>query len=109
MVQPVTDASFDTEVLASDTPVLVEFGASWCPPCRMIEPVLDSIAEERAGTLRVVSVDVDANPLLQMRYGALSVPTLLLFVAGAPVRHMVGYRPRNALLRSVDEALAAAA
>ena len=109
MLDHVTEASFDAEVIASATPVLVEFGATWCPPCRMIEPVLEAVAAERAGSLRVVSVDVDAQPGLQMRYGALSVPTLLLFVGGRPVRHAVGYRPKNALLRLVDEALAEAA
>jgi thioredoxin 1 len=106
MVMSVTDTVFDSEVLASPTPVLVEFGASWCPPCRMIEPVLEAVAEERGEGLRVVTVDVDTNPTLQARYGALSVPTLLLFVEGRPVLHMVGYRPKGALLRAVDEALA---
>jgi len=109
MLDHVTEASFDAEVIASATPVLVEFGATWCPPCRMIEPVLEAVAAERAGSLRVVSVDVDQQPALQMRYGALSVPTLLLFVNGRAVRHAVGYRPKNALLRLIDEALAEAA
>lgn len=109
MVQPVSDARFDAEVLASSTPVLVEFGATWCPPCRMIEPVLEAIAAERAGALRVVTVDVDDNPTLQTRYGALSVPTLLVFSGGNIVARMVGYRPKGALLRAIDDALQAPA
>lgn len=108
MVEHVTEASFDAEVVNSAIPVLVEFGATWCPPCRMIEPVLEDIAAERAGSLRVVSIDVDAEPGLQMSYNALSVPTLVLFVDGRPVHRAVGYQPKSTLLRVVDEALAAA-
>lgn len=105
MVNPVDDHTFDTTVITSDLPVLVEFGAAWCPPCRMIEPVLDAIAEERAGRIRVVTVDVDTSPLTQTRYGVLSVPTLLLFAGGRPVRQVVGYTAKSALLRIIDESL----
>ena len=109
MLGPVNDATFHTAVLASDIPVLVEFGASWCPPCRMIAPVLEAIAVERAGRLRVVTVDVDANPLLQVQYGVMSLPTLLLFVGHKPVSQVVGFTSKRQLLQVVDEALATAA
>jgi thioredoxin 1 len=109
MVTPTTDSTFDTDVLASDVPVLLEFGAAWCPPCRMIAPVLDDIAGERAGDLRVVTLDVDANPLTQARYGVMSLPTLLLFVRGTPIRQVIGFTSKGRLLQVVDESLAAAA
>jgi thioredoxin 1 len=109
MVEPVDDATFETAVIRSELPVLVEFGAGWCPPCRMLAPVLDELAVERSSTLRVVSVDVDANPLTQTRYGVMSLPTLLLFVGGAPVRQTIGFTSKGRLLEFVDEALAGAA
>jgi thioredoxin 1 len=107
MVNLVDDSTFDTNVIAADVPVLVEFGAAWCPPCRMIAPILDEIAAERSD-LRVVSVDVDASPITQTRYSVMSIPTLLLFVNGAPVRQVVGFTPKGRLLDLVDEALEAA-
>lgn len=109
MVTPTNDATFDTDVLASDVPVLLEFGAAWCPPCRMLAPVLDDIAGERAGDLRVVTMDVDVNPVTQARYGVMSVPTLLLFVRGTPIRQVAGFTSKGRLLQLVDESLAAAA
>ena|ERR1700690_4037848 len=109
MVNPVDDATFDTDVLESELPVLVEFGASWCPPCRMIAPVLEEIAADRAGTLRVVSVDVDANPMTQSRYAVMSLPTMLLFVRGTPVRQVIGFTSKGRLLAFLDETLATAA
>ncbi len=109
MVNPIDDRSFDTDVLGADTPVLVEFGASWCPPCRMLAPILEEIAAERADSLLVVSIDVDANPLTQARFGIMSLPTMLLFKAGQPLRQTVGLMPKGRLLQFVDEALATAA
>lgn len=109
MVNPIDDRSFDTAVLGADTPVLVEFGASWCPPCRMLAPILEEIAAERADSLLVVSIDVDANPLTQARFGIMSLPTMLLFKAGQPLRQTVGLMPKGRLLQFVDEALATAA
>jgi thioredoxin 1 len=109
MVNPVDDRTFDTDVLGAELPVLVEFGASWCPPCRMIAPVLEEIATERAGTLRVVSIDVDANPMTQTRYGVMSLPTMLLFVRGTPVRQVIGFMPKGRLLAFLDDTLATAA
>jgi thioredoxin 1 len=102
-VTTITDITFDAEVLGSELPVLVDFTASWCPPCRMIEPVLDQLAREEAGRLKVVRIDVDASPRAQAAYGVLSMPTLLLFRAGTPVTSLVGARP----LRRLRQDLAA--
>ncbi len=109
MLNAVDDATFDTDVLESGIPVLVEFGASWCPPCRMIAPVLEDIATERAGRLNVRSIDVDANPVTQTKYGVMSLPTMLLFVRGTPVREVIGLMSKGRLLQFVDEALETAA
>ena len=109
MVTTVDDSVFESDVLASDLPVLVEFGAAWCPPCRALAPVLEAIADERATDLRVVSIDVDANPITQARYGVMSLPTLLLFVGGRVVRQSIGFLPKGRLLAVVDEVLATAA
>ena len=105
MIATVTDASFARDVVASTTPVLVELGASWCPPCRAMAPVLAEIAREREGSLRVVTVDSDANPQIVERFGVMSVPTLLLFSGGRQVHRVVGYIAKPKLLRIVDETL----
>ncbi|MCF2532159.1 thioredoxin [Yinghuangia soli] len=103
-VPDVTDATFGAEVLSSDLPVLVDFTAAWCGPCRMISPVLDEIAAEET-RFRIVKVDVDANPETQAAYGVLSMPTLMLFKAGEPVKSIVGARPKQRLLRELADAL----
>src|SRR6185437_12121832 len=95
------DDSFARDVLSSTLPVLVEFTAAWCPPCRMIVPVLQKIADDEASRLRVVSIDVDANPLTTRAYGVMSMPTLALFVDGEPVVQFVGARPRAAIMRLI--------
>ncbi|MBO8195050.1 thioredoxin [Streptomyces oryzae] len=105
-MREVTDATFAEEVLRSDIPVLVDFTADWCPPCRMVAPVLAQIAEERADTLKVVSLDVDRNPETQAAYGVLSMPTLILFRNGEPARSVVGAQPKRRLVEQLglDEA-----
>lgn len=108
MVKTVDDATFDTEVLASDSPVLVEFGAAWCPPCRMLAPILEEVAEERSN-LRILTVDVDGNPQTQSRYRVMSLPTLLLFAGGKPLRQVIGLMSKGRLLAFIDEALEVAA
>jgi thioredoxin len=104
-VAAITDDDFADEVLASPIPVLVEFTADWCPPCRMIAPVLAAIAAERAGELRVVSLDVDHNPRTTAAYGVLSMPTMMLFRAGEPVKTLVGARSKLRLLQELDGVL----
>jgi thioredoxin 1 len=97
-----TDAAFATDVLASTQPVLVDFTAAWCGPCRMIAPVLTQIAEDESARLKIVSLDVDSNPETTRRYGVMSMPTLALFVGGEIVKQMVGARPRAAILRELE-------
>jgi thioredoxin 1 len=101
-VLQVTDETFAAEVLGSDIPVLVDFTADWCPPCRMIAPVLSQVAAEQQGKLKVVSLDVDTNPGTQAAYGVLSMPTLIVFRAGEPVKSLVGARPKRKLLQELD-------
>ena len=97
-----TDAAFAGDVLASSTPVLVDFTAAWCAPCRMIAPVLEQIASDEAGRLRVVSIDVDDNPVTTRNYQIMSMPTLALFVAGEMVTQLVGAKPHNAIMRELE-------
>jgi thioredoxin 1 len=104
-VAAVTDADFDTEVLAADRPVLVEFTADWCGPCRQLVPVLSAIAAEEADRIKVVQLDVDTNPEITARYAVLSTPTLMVFRDGGPVRSMVGARPKRRLLQELEDAL----
>jgi thioredoxin len=102
----VTDDTFAAEVLASDKPVLVDFWATWCPPCRMIEPVLAQIAEERADTLTIRKINSDENQRIAIDYQVLALPTLILFRDGEPIRTFVGARAKSALLADIDDALA---
>lgn len=104
-MQNVTDKDFDTEVLLSDIPVLVDFWAAWCPPCHQIAPVLEQIATERAGKLRIVKMDYDANPVTPSHYRVMGLPTMILFAGGRPVSSITGARPKAALLRDLDASL----
>lgn len=97
-----TDSSFATDVLTSQTPVLVDFTADWCPPCKMVEPVLEQIATEEAGRLNVVSIDVDANPATTLKYGVMSMPTLALFINGELVTQLIGARPRTVIMKALE-------
>jgi len=108
-LSPTNDAAFADDVLSGALPVLVEFTADWCPPCRMIIPVLQKIADDEASRLRVVPIDVDANPVTTRAYGVMSMPTLALFVAGKPVVQFVGARPRVAIMRLIEQYLPVAA
>ena len=86
----VTDATFDSEVLKSSTPVLVDFWAEWCGPCKMISPVLEEIADEHKGKLTIAKLNVDENPDVAMRYGVMSIPTLALFRGGREIARQAG-------------------
>jgi thioredoxin 1 len=97
MAQPVTEATFQQDVLESDEPVIVDFWAEWCGPCHMVSPILDQIAEERAGELRLVKVNVDEEEGLARRYGIVSIPTVVLFKGGQPVAATIGARPKAAI------------
>jgi thioredoxin 1 len=96
-----TDANFQQEVLKSEKPVLVDFWAVWCGPCRMIAPVVEEIAKEFQGKLKVGKLDVDHNPETAMQFGVRSIPTLLVFKGGRVVEQIVGALPRKSLLDKV--------
>ena len=101
MATAVTETTFEQEVIRSETPVIVDFWAEWCGPCRAVSPILEQIAEERADELRVVKVNIDEEPELQQRYGILSIPTILLFKGGEPAAAAIGAQPKSALERSL--------
>jgi thioredoxin 1 len=102
-VPEVTDADFAAEVIGSDLPVLVEFTADWCPPCRQMAPVLSALAEEEGDRLRIVQLNVDRNPATTHAYKVLSMPTFLVFRGGEPVKSMVGSRPKRRLLEELAD------
>lgn len=104
----INEANFETEVLKSAQPVLVDFWAEWCGPCKMLAPVLDEIATEQAGHAKIAKVNVDANPALAARYGIQSIPTLLFF-AGGEVRHQTVGSPGKKAIVAKLESLAVAA
>jgi thioredoxin 1 len=98
------DAHFDAEVLESELPVLVDFTAAWCAPCRIMDPLLAELAAER-DDLRIVQIDVDQNQATVARYGVMSMPTFMLFKDGAPAATFVGSRPKRRLAREIDEVI----
>ncbi len=101
----VTDSTFETEVLKSTRPVLVDYWAEWCGPCRQVAPVLEEIASEYAGKIDIVKLNVDDNPQVVRTYGIMNIPTLTVFKDGQVVKEIVGAKPKSALLRELEEFL----
>jgi thioredoxin 1 len=108
-ITEVSDSSFEKDVLQSDKPVLVDFWAAWCAPCRMLSPTVDAIAEKYATNARVVKVNVDDNPSISQRYGIKGIPTLILFKGGKEEERVVGATSKEAISRMIDKHVAATA
>lgn len=100
-----TDATFAEAIGSADKPVLVDFAAAWCGPCKMISPILDELSVEQADALQIVKIDVDANPETTMRYDVMSMPTLILFKDGVPQRKLVGARGKQHLLQDLADVI----
>ena len=107
--QVVTDQTFEQEVLKSDAPVLVDFWATWCGPCRMVGPVLEEVASEQGDKIRVVKLDVDANPITAGRFGVRAIPTMIVFKNGREADRIVGYHPKPQLMTKLTPHLTMAA
>jgi thioredoxin 1 len=105
-VTHVTDASFEAEVLKSSTPVLVDFWAPWCGPCRAIAPIVEELADDYDGRLKVVKVNVDDNPMTPARFGVRGIPNLIIVKGGQVKEQIVGAVPKQHLVRAVDNAIA---
>ncbi len=108
MANDVTEQTFEQEVLQSEKPVLVDFWAEWCGPCHAVAPVLDKIAEERQGELKLVKVNIDENQNLAIKYGIQSIPAMVLFKGGEPAAAAIGAQPKTALERALGLIEAAA-
>ncbi len=102
----ITDDTFEAEVINSDTPVLVDFWAEWCGPCKMIAPIVEELAEEMDGKVKFTKIDVDSNPKTATNYGIRGIPALLIFKEGKPVDQVVGAVPKSVLKSRLEEAVA---
>ena len=103
----VTDATFQQQVLTSQKPVLVDFWAPWCGPCKVVGPIVEELGTEYAGKVDVVKMNVDENPEVSTQFGIMSIPTLMVFKGGQPVKSTIGAQPKENLKRMLDEALTA--
>jgi thioredoxin 1 len=101
-IETLTDATFDENVKASDVPVLVDFWAEWCGPCKMISPILEEIAEEQGGKVRIAKLNIDDNLDVTRRFEVMSIPTLILFKDGEPAARLIGAKPKAALLEEIS-------
>ena len=105
-ISTLSDATFDEEIGAADEPVVVDFWAEWCGPCKMISPILEEIANEQGGKVRVAKLNVDDNPNVTRRYEVMSIPTLIVFRDGEPVRRLIGAKGKGQLLQELSEFIA---
>jgi len=100
-----SDSTFEADVLQSSQPVVVEFGAEWCHPCKQLEPIVEELALEWQGRVRVLKLDIDQNVATTMKYGIMGVPTLILFVAGEAKERLSGYQPKRKILEKLSPSL----
>jgi thioredoxin 1 len=98
----VTDDTFESEILQSGKPVLLDLGADWCHPCKQLDPIVEELAEEWDGRIKVFTLDIDANVNTTMQLGVMSVPTLILFMKGQPVERITGYQPKERILKKLE-------
>lgn len=101
----VTDLNFDSEVTKSDTPVVVDFWAPWCAPCRIVTPIIDELAKDYEGKVKVGKMNVDDNPQTASQFGVMSIPTIIVFKKGKPVKSIIGAQGKDSYKRAIDEAL----
>jgi thioredoxin 1 len=101
----VTDSTFDEVVLKSANPVLVDFWATWCRPCQMVAPILEELTDEYAGKLTIAKLDVDQNQQTAQKYHVMSIPTMIVFKNGQPVKNIVGFKPKEKLKEELEEAM----
>lgn len=101
-----TDQNFEAEVIKSETPVLVDFWAAWCGPCKIVSPVIDELASEYGGKLKVGKLNVDENQTSSMKFSVMSIPTIMLFKNGQPVKAVIGAQPKENFKKAIDEVLA---